>query len=121
MQLTSGPIPAFSPVPSADGTRIFFSGMLNRGEVARYDQKSAQWIPYLSGISATQLDFSRDGKWLTYTSYPDGALWRSTVDGKQRLQLTSPMSSITGYVSKPRWSPDGMQIALSDMVNTMES
>ena len=111
VQLTSGPMRAVTPVPSADGRRIFFSGMLDRGELARYDPKSAQWIPYLSGISAMQLDFSRDAKWLTYTSYPDGALWRSSVDGKQRLQLTSMMSSITGYVTKPRWSPDGMQIA----------
>ena len=111
VQLTSGPMRAISPVPSADGRRISFYGMLDRGEVARYDEKSAQWSPYLSGTSAMQLDFTRDGKWVTYISYPDGALWRSTVDGKKPSQLTSLMTSVTGYVTTPRWSPDGTQIA----------
>ena len=44
---------------------------------------------------------------MTYTSYPDGMLWRSKIDGSQRLQLTFPPKRAL----LPRWSPDGRQIA----------
>ena len=37
------------------------SGWQPRGELVRYDSKSRQLVPYLSGISAMGLDFSRDG------------------------------------------------------------
>jgi Tol biopolymer transport system component len=62
---------------------------------------------YLSGISAEWIDFSRDGAWVTYVSYPEGTLWRSRLDGSHRLRLTdAPM-----LTSMPRWSPDGKRIA----------
>jgi len=50
---------------------------------------------------------------MTYVSYPDGVLWRSQVDGSQRLQLTYPTSSLFpySYAFMPRWSPDGKKIA----------
>jgi Tol biopolymer transport system component len=66
-------------------------------------------VPYLGGISAGDVDFSRDGKWVTYVAYPEGALWRSRVDGSERLQLTyPPMAAALAH-----WSPDGRQIAFS--------
>ena len=64
-------------------------------------------MPYLSGISAEHLDFSRDGQWVTYVAYPEATLWRSKVDGSERLQLTSsPMRA-----TEPVWAPDGKWIA----------
>ena len=68
----------------------------------RYDQPRRAWARYLSGISAADLDFSRDGEWVTYTLVPEGTLWRSRVDGSERLQLTIPPLR----TSMPRWSPD---------------
>jgi Tol biopolymer transport system component len=72
----------------------------------RFDAKSHQFSTYLSGLAAEGLDFSRDGQWLAYVSYPEAALWRGRMDGSQRLQLTD--SSVT--VGLPRWSPDGTRI-----------
>jgi Tol biopolymer transport system component len=45
--------------------------------------------------------------WVAYVTFPEGALWRSKIDGSQRLQLSYPPL----YASLPRWSADGKQIA----------
>jgi DNA-binding winged helix-turn-helix (wHTH) protein/Tol biopolymer transport system component len=108
-QLTAGPVDLKYPLPSKDGKEIFAVGVSPHVEVIRYDSHTHEFVPYLSGISAEGLAFSHDGKWMAYTSYPDGILWRSRVDGSERLRLTLPPMR----ASMPRWSPDGMQIAFN--------
>jgi Tol biopolymer transport system component/DNA-binding winged helix-turn-helix (wHTH) protein len=112
IQLTAGPMDFFEPLPSKDGKQIFAVGKSSQAEVVRYDASTGQFVPYLYGISAEGLAFSRDGQWVTFTSYPDGTLWRCKVDGSERLQLTFPPL----HVLLPRWSPDGKQIAFSGFV-----
>ncbi|MGA7928704.1 MAG: winged helix-turn-helix domain-containing protein [Candidatus Sulfotelmatobacter sp.] len=109
-QLTTGPMSLPFLVPSPNGRRLFADGWMPRGELVRYDNQSRQFLPFLSGISASALNFSRDGKWIAYVSYPDGTLWRSRSDGSERLQLTFPPVLALG----PHWSPDGTQIAYID-------
>lgn len=104
--LTSSPMSLSSPLPSKDGQKLFVIGRTYRGELVRYDTKAAQFLPFLGGISAEYVAFSNDGQWVAYTSYPDGALWRSNVDGSERLQLTFPPISPV----LPRWSPDGKTV-----------
>jgi len=107
VQLTTGPLWYMDPVSSPDSDRIFANGMLVQGELVRYDSRSRQFLPYLSGVSAGEADFSPDGQWIVYVSYPELTLWRSRTDGSQRMQLTYwPF-----YASLPRWSPDGKQVA----------
>jgi Tol biopolymer transport system component len=95
------------PVPSKDGKRLFVIGSQPRGELARYDAKSQQFVPFQSGLSADSVSTSKDGQRVAFVSYPDGSLWRMKLDGSERLQLTFP--PLTTYL--PRWSPDGKQIA----------
>ena len=95
--------PCRIPLPSKDGKKLFVIGQTYRGELMRYDSKSGQFAPFLGGISAEYIAFSKDGQWVAYVSYRDGALWRSKVDGSERLQLTFPPM----YPVLPRWSPDG--------------
>jgi len=105
VQLTNGPLDFASPLLSKDGKRIFAIGSQPRCELMRYDAKFG-FLPYLDMGSVSDLAFSADGKWVAYVSVPEAQLWRSRVDGSERLQLTSEGMS----ASMPRWSPDGKQI-----------
>lgn len=107
VRLTTGPLALFSPLPSKDGKKLFVVGRRPRGELVRYDAQSSQFVPFLSGISAEHVSFSKNGEWVAYVTFPEGTLWRSKIDGSQRLQLTYPSL----YASMPRWSPDGKEIA----------
>ncbi len=105
-QLTHGPL-SFNGLSFGPGSRTLFAvGVLKRGELVRYDPGTRQVSPYLSGISAGDLAFSRDGQWIAYITYPDETLWRCRIDGSDRQQLTA-----TGSASMPQWSPDGRSIA----------
>jgi serine/threonine protein kinase len=104
--LTSSPMKLSSPLPSKDGKKLFLIGRTYRGELVRYDSNTSQFVSFLGGISAEYVDFSKDGQWITFTSYPEGALWRSRIDGSDPLKLTfPPLSPLL-----PRWSPDGKTI-----------
>jgi DNA-binding winged helix-turn-helix (wHTH) protein/Tol biopolymer transport system component len=107
VQLTAGPLSLSLPLPSKDGTKLFAVGDKRRGELVRYEPKSGQFVPYLGGISAVDVVFSRDGHWVAYVTFPDGDLWRSRIDGTQKVQLSFPPME----VHAPRWSPDSKQIA----------
>jgi serine/threonine protein kinase/Tol biopolymer transport system component len=106
ISLTSSPMVLSSPLPSKDGKRLFVIGQTYRGQLMRYDSKSTAFAPFLGGISAEYAAFSKDGLWVAYVSYREGTLWRSKLDGSERLQLTFPPM----YVVLPRWSPDGKKI-----------
>ncbi len=106
VQLTSSPMALSDPVPSKDGKKLFVVGATTRGQLMRYDLKSHGYVPFLRGISAEYVAFSKDGQWVAYVSYPDGALWRSKADGSDPLQLTYS----SDYAFVPRWSPDGKKI-----------
>jgi serine/threonine protein kinase/Tol biopolymer transport system component len=109
VRLTTGPLSFALPLPSKDGKQLFVVGSQSRSELVRYDSKSGEFLPFLSGISAAHAQFSPDGKWLTYVSYPENTLWRCRADGSDRLQLTySPL-----LVVQPHWSPDASKIAFT--------
>ena len=46
---------------------------------------------------------------MIYTDYPRRYLWRSKLDGSEKLQLTD------FYSWMPHWSPDSKKIAFSDL------
>jgi len=114
VQLTHGPLDFFLPTPSADGKTIYAVGVQPHGELMRFNAKSRQFEPYLNGLSADNVAFSRDGKWMVYIAYPDGTLIRSRSNGSEALQLTFP--PMRAYQT-PRWSPNGSQIVFNGIAN----
>ena len=111
IRLTAGPLGYASPLPSLDGKKLFVVGQQFRGELVRYAAKIGQFVPYLPGVSATHVAVSRDLEWVAYVTYPEHVLWRSRVDGTERLQLTYPPTE----AALPQWSPDGRQISFTDV------
>ena len=86
LQVTNGPLSFHSPVPSLDGKKLYVVGSQPRGELARFDRQTKQFAPYLAGISAEDVSFSRDGGWVAYVAFPEGTLWRSNLAGTERVQ-----------------------------------
>jgi len=107
VQLYSSPDRLNEPRFGADGKRIYLVDYHERRELVRYDSIKKTFVPYLGGIPARHLGFSRDGQWVAYKNEMDGTLWRVRVDGSEPLQLTFP--PLDTY--HPTWSADGKSIA----------
>lgn len=111
-QLTTGPISFGNPLPSRDNTKIWAIGVMPAGEAVKYDAERKKFIPLLAGVSATDLDYSPDRKWVAYVSIPDGELYRCRPDGTEMLRLTSAPER----AALPRWSKDLSKIAYVRMM-----
>ena len=63
-----------------------------RHDLLRFDMHSHEFRPFLPGIAATDVDFSRDGRLIAYVRRPDQTFWISQSDGtaarKIELQRT---------------------------------
>ncbi len=109
IQLTTVPPNFYMGVPTPDGKKLIVTAAQPRAELARYDSRSQQFVPFLSGISAGDVEGSRDARSLVYVRYPEETLWRANADGTAAAQLTGPSLR----ASLPHWSPDGTRIAFS--------
>ena len=109
VHLTTGPVNFLAPAPSKDGKMIYAIGTHSRTDLLVYDPERQEFSPYLPDIGAvTYVALSRDKMWISYITSSDSSLWRSRVDGSDRLQLTSaPMQ-----VFIMSWSPDAKYLAL---------
>jgi Tol biopolymer transport system component/tRNA A-37 threonylcarbamoyl transferase component Bud32 len=107
VQLTAGAVNYNGPIPSKDGKKLYVTAGRQRGELERFYASTKAFLPYLGGISAQDVAYSKDGQWVAYVTFPDRVLWRSKADGSDKLQL----SSAPLYPFGPTWSPDGKEIA----------
>jgi DNA-binding winged helix-turn-helix (wHTH) protein/Tol biopolymer transport system component len=107
LRLTDGPLSFSRHVMSPDGKRLFAIGMHDRGELVRYESSVQDFVPYLGGIPAVWVNFSRDQQWVTYALQTEETLWRARADGSEAVQLTRPPMTIDGC----SFSPDAKWIA----------
>ena len=106
IQLTKGPIAFDHPTATASGSRVFAIGSHNEYQLLRIDPKTLTKTAMLAESGATDMDFSLDGQWVIYAARENGTLWKSRIDGSNRMQL---MAGATGAFA-PHWSPDQKQI-----------
>jgi DNA-binding winged helix-turn-helix (wHTH) protein/Tol biopolymer transport system component len=106
IQLTKGPIALDHPTATPNGSRVFAIGSHNEYQLLRIDPKTLTKTAMLSESGATDMDFSLDGQWVVYAARENGTLWKSRIDGSNRVQL---MAGATGAFA-PHWSPDQKQI-----------
>jgi DNA-binding winged helix-turn-helix (wHTH) protein/Tol biopolymer transport system component len=106
VQLTSGATFWDIPVSDRDGKTLFSQGGTFRGQLSRLNAHKKEFEPFLGGISALGVTFSKDLHSIAYVAYPGGILWKANADGSNPVQLTEP----TMDVILPRWSPDATQI-----------
>jgi len=104
--LAQGPLDLMYPRPSPNSERLFAISRNLKGELVRFDRNTHVSTPFLAGISAMDLNFSRDGRWVAYQQFPKHTLWRRRIDGTEALQLTPAGLE----VFQPHWSPDGKRI-----------
>lgn len=93
-------------MPSTDGKQIFDRGVTLNGQLERANPKTHQLEPLLGGISAEFVDFSPDGKYVSWVTFPEGILWRANRDGSDPVQLSNPPF----YPTQTRWSPDSSEL-----------
>jgi Tol biopolymer transport system component len=108
-QLTYGPLDFSRPAAIPGRNQLAVVGVQRQGELQRFDSHLQRFVPILNGISAGMADFSRDGKWAVYVTYPERELWRSRADGSDATRLTR--GSLRAGL--PRISPDGRQVAFT--------
>ena len=108
-RLTAGSVSYGSPLEDPTDPRVIYAGgVLTHGELMQLNRHTDHFEPYLDGLSADGLDYSADGQWIAYVSYPGRELWKCRRDGSDKLLLEDGL-----WADKPRWSPDGKRLAFA--------
>lgn len=107
MRLTNGPVSFDSVALGADASTVFALGTNFNSELARFDSKHREFVPFWKGVPAIDVAFSNDGSQAAYRRLPEDTLWISRSDGSEARQPTQP--PLEAY--QPHWSPDGARIA----------
>jgi len=76
-------------------------------DLLKFDVHSQEFSPFLPGVTADDVNFSRDGRLIAYIRVPDQTLWISRPDGAAVRQIEVHAN----HLELPRWSPDGKRLA----------
>jgi Tol biopolymer transport system component/DNA-binding winged helix-turn-helix (wHTH) protein len=108
-QVTNGPLEYAAPTTGPEGEHVFFIGNTAQFALLRAVPGTSEFTALEPSLSAALLaQFSPDGKLVAWLNAADNSLWRSRVDGSERIELTSPPLRIFTM----KWSPDDRRLAV---------
>jgi serine/threonine protein kinase/Tol biopolymer transport system component len=110
-RITGNQLPILAAAPMRDSQGLFVLGKTDEGAMRAYDPRSKKLLPYLDDLSMIEFVISPDRQWMAYTEYPSRQLWKSRLDGSDRVQLTSSIALMQ------QWSPDGKWLAYTSFHN----
>ncbi len=108
VRLTGNQLDIQGAAPARDGSALFVLGRLQQGAMQFFDLRTKQFSSFLQGLPATEFVISPNREWMAYTEYPSGFLWKSRLDGSEKLQLTHSPAVME------QWSPDSKSLVFSD-------
>jgi Tol biopolymer transport system component len=108
LRLTGNELDIRGAAPARDGSVLFVLGKLQQGAMQFFDLRTKQFNPFLQGLPATEFVISPNREWMAYSEYPSGYLWKSRLDGSEKLQLTHSLGVME------QWSPDSKSLVFSD-------
>ena len=108
VRVTGNEVTILAATSARDSKGLFVLGRLQEGTMEVLDPEAKRFIPFMNGIAVLQFTISPDRQWMAYTEYPSMNLWKSRLDGTERVQLTNSPA----YWEQ--WSPDGKSIAYMD-------
>ena len=104
LRLTGNQLGIQGAAPARDGSVLFVLGKLQQGAMQFFDLRTKQFSSFLQGLPATEFVISPNREWMAYSEYPSGYLWKSRLDGSQKLQLTHSLGVME------QWSPDSKSL-----------
>jgi Tol biopolymer transport system component/DNA-binding winged helix-turn-helix (wHTH) protein len=108
-QITNGPLDYQAPGTATGGERIYFIGAASQYQLLRAMPRASTFTTLDQNLSAAEMaEYSHDGQWIAWLNASDNSLWRSRVDGSERIELTTPPLRIFTM----KWSPDGRRLAV---------
>jgi serine/threonine protein kinase/Tol biopolymer transport system component len=110
VRLTAGPISFGTLAPTKDGRRLLaVGGTPDQIELLRSTPDRKQFFPMVKLAEVFGANLAPKGDWLALLlpGIHAWTLWRSRLDGTERIQLAS---DFPGTLDMPRWSPDGTNI-----------
>jgi serine/threonine protein kinase/Tol biopolymer transport system component len=111
VRITGNQIPILASTPSRDSRGLFVLSRMDQGAMRAYDPQVKKLAPLLEDLSMLGFVISPDRQWMAYTEYPSRNLWKSKLDGSEKLQLTN------SYAVMEQWSPDGKWLVYSNWKN----
>jgi Tol biopolymer transport system component len=109
VRITGNQISILASAPSRDSRGLFVLSKMDEGAMRAYDPLLKKLAPLLEDVSMLGFVISPDRQWMAYTEYPSRSLWKSRLDGSEKLQLTS-----NSYSVMEQWSPDSKWLVYSD-------
>ena len=111
VRITGNQIPILASIPARDSNGLYVLARMDEGAMRAYDPHSGKLAPYLDDFPMVQFVISPDRQWMAYTEYPSRHLWKSRLDGSEKVQLTN------SFAMMEQWSPDGKSLVYSNFKN----